>query len=35
MAGLGTLRVAGREQSVGVASVRISFQGDTSNSPGF
>lgn len=35
MAGLGTLRDAGREQSVGVAGVRISFQGDTSNSPGF
>lgn len=35
MAGLGTLRDAGGEQSVGVAGVRISFQGDTSNSPGF
>lgn len=35
MAGLGTLRDAGREQSVGVLGIRISFQGDTSNSPGF
>ena len=35
MAGLGTLRDAGREQSVGVLGIRISFQGDMSNSPGF